>query len=101
MTCPVTTSKLMNQEKVPCRRYSNSRRSTWPGCIGRSGDLRVSRLHSGQFIHADRALSAFGPLGSMRIDLTAVTNLLIPLRIRHLVQPVAEALRLQSPFFGR
>src|SRR5258708_40265066 len=28
MTCPVTTSKLRNQDNVPWRMYSNSRRST-------------------------------------------------------------------------
>ena len=28
MMCPVTTSKLINQDNVPCRMYSNSRRST-------------------------------------------------------------------------
>src|SRR5713101_3710952 len=44
MTCPVTTSKLMNHDRMPCRMYSNSRRSTWPGSMGRSGCSRSKGL---------------------------------------------------------
>src|SRR6266700_2898685 len=101
MTCPVTTSKLMNQDKMPYRIYSNSYRSTWPGCIGRSGYLRVFGLHSGQFIHADRTLPALGSFRGIGIHLTAGAPLPVPLRIGHLVQPVAEAVRGLAPFFSR
>ncbi len=68
---------------------------------GQVGRLAFQGLHSGQLIHADRALPALGPFGSTCIDLTAVADLLVPLRIRHLVQPVAEAVRLQAPFLSR
>lgn len=58
-------------------------------------------LHPGQFIHADRALPTCGPCGSTGIDLTPIADLLITLRIGHLIQPIAEALRLQAPFLSR
>src|SRR5918912_1978756 len=41
-TCPVATSKLMKNEQVPWRVYSNSRRATCPGRGGRSGAKRSS-----------------------------------------------------------
>jgi hypothetical protein len=37
---PVTTSKLPINVSVPCRLYSNSRRSTAPGRIGLVGAIR-------------------------------------------------------------
>src|ERR1700746_3653516 len=39
-TLPVVTSKPAIRVCVPWRRYSNSRRSTWPGLIGNSGAAR-------------------------------------------------------------
>lgn len=39
-TLPVVTSKAAIRVCVPCRRYSNSRRSTLPGRIGRPGAMR-------------------------------------------------------------
>ena len=41
-TCPVTTSRLRMTVHVPCRMYSNSRRSTLPGASGKPGCLRSS-----------------------------------------------------------
>ena len=52
---------------------------------GQVGSLTLQGLHAGQFIHADRAFSSFGPLGRTCIDLTAIADLLVALRIRHLV----------------
>ena len=42
ITWPVATSKLPIRHCVPCRVYSNSRRSTWPGFIGLVGAIRSS-----------------------------------------------------------
>src|SRR5260370_40630832 len=58
-------------------------------------------LHTCQFIHADRAFSPFGPFSSTSVDLTPIANLLITLHIGHLVQPIAEAVWLQTPFLSR
>ncbi len=41
-TCPLATSKLMKNEQVPWRMYSNSRRVTRPDRGGRSGASRSS-----------------------------------------------------------
>src|SRR5438128_2701625 len=40
MTSPVTTSKLIMNDSVPWRMYSNSRRSTLPGRSGKPGAAR-------------------------------------------------------------
>ena len=101
MTCPVTTSQLRNQDKVPCRMYSNARRSTWPGCMGKSGCLRVFRLHASQLIQADRALSLFGSFSSGRIHLASLHNFLVALFIRYLGQPVAEPVGLEPLFLSK
>ncbi len=63
--------------------------------------LALQGLHPGQLIRADRALPALGPFGGTCIDLTAVADLLVTVRIRHLVQPVPEAVWLQAPFLSR
>src|SRR5438552_199387 len=42
MTFPLTTSKLMMNDRVPWRMYSNSRRSTLPGRSGKLGAARSS-----------------------------------------------------------
>ena len=63
--------------------------------------LALQGLHPGQLIHADRALPALGPLGGTCIDLTAVANLLVTLRIGHFIQPIPEAVWLQAPFLSR
>ena len=68
---------------------------------GQIGRLALQGLHPGQFIHADRAFSSFGPFSSMCVDLTPIANLLIALRIGHLVQPVPASMRLQTPFLSR
>jgi hypothetical protein len=65
MAWPVITSKLMNQDKMPCRVYSNSRRSTWPGYIGKS-----RCLHPSQLVHTDGAFALFGLYGCLGIDLS-------------------------------
>ena len=49
------------------------------------GSLAFQGLHAGQFIYADGAFSSFGPFRGMSIDLAAVANLLVALRIGHLV----------------
>ena len=38
--CPVQTLKFMVNDTVPYRMYSNSRRSTLPGAIGKPGCFR-------------------------------------------------------------
>ncbi len=63
--------------------------------------LALDGLHPGQLIQADRAFSSGGPFGRTGIDLTALANLLVALRIGHLVQPIAEAVWLQTPFLSR
>jgi len=65
------------------------------------GMFALNGLHASQLIQADGALSAPGVLRSLSIHLTAVTNLLVPLCIGNLGQPVPEAVRLQSPFLSR
>ena len=40
ITSPVATSKLPIRHWVPCRWYSNSRRSSWPGFIRLVGAIR-------------------------------------------------------------
>jgi len=40
MTFPLTTSKLIMNDSVPWRMYSNSRRSTLPGRSGKPGAAR-------------------------------------------------------------
>jgi len=81
MTRPVTTSKLLNQESVPCRMYSNSRSSHVPGWHGQIRRFAFERLHAGQFIQADRAFTLLGPHGGLRIHLTPLADLLVPLGI--------------------
>jgi len=49
------------------------------------GMFALQGLHPGQFIHTDRALPALGPFRGLSIDLAAVANLLVALRIGHLV----------------
>ena len=71
------------------------------GLHGEIGILALQGLYPGQLIQADRALPALGPFSSLRIDLTPIANLLIALRIGYLIQPIAEAVRLQAPFFSR
>src|SRR5947209_13741900 len=61
---------------------------------GQVGILAGPRLHTSQLIHADRAFSSFGSFGRICIDLTPIANLLVALPIRHLVEPIAEAVRL-------
>ena len=68
---------------------------------GQVGILAFERLHTRQFVYTDRAFSSFGSFGSTRIRLTAVANLLVSLRIRHLIEPIAEAVRLQAPFLSK
>src|SRR5258708_9965861 len=87
------------QRAMPDVLELTSQHMTW--LHGQVRRLAFQGLHPGQLIHTDRALSALGPFGSTRIDLTAVADLLVPLRIGHLVQPVAEAVRLQAPFLTR
>jgi hypothetical protein len=48
------------------------------------GRFALQRLHAGQFIQTDRALPLLGSCGSLRIHLTALLDLLLALRIRHL-----------------
>ena len=64
------------------------------------GMFALQGLYPSQFIHADAALSLLGPLRGTCIHLTPVTNLLVPLRIGNLGQPVAEAVRLEAPFLS-
>ena len=68
---------------------------------GQVGILALERLDAGQFICANGAHPAPGPFAGTCIDLTSIANLLIALRIGHLIQPIAEALRLQAPFLSR
>ena len=64
------------------------------------GMLALQGLHPSQFIHADAALSLLGPLRGLGIHLTPLHNFLVALLIGYLRQPVAEALRLQTPFLS-
>ena len=67
---------------------------------GQVGMLALQGLHASQLIHTDRALSLLGPLRGLCIHLTPLHNFLVPLPIGYLRQPVAEAVRLQAPFFN-
>jgi hypothetical protein len=48
------------------------------------GMLPFQGLHTCQLIQADRPFSVLGPHGGLRIDLTALADLLIALSIRNL-----------------
>src|SRR4051794_2092563 len=50
-TLPVATSKFAISDKVPCRTYSNSTRSTRPGWTG-LGMQPLQRLHAGLLVGA-------------------------------------------------
>ena len=54
-TVPAATSKAAIRVCVPCRRYSNSCRSTLPGRMGRSGGHPLKRLDAGHFVNRYRA----------------------------------------------
>src|SRR5947207_8494424 len=60
----------------------------------------LQRLHPGQLIRADSAFSSLGPVGSRRVELTPLDNFLVALCIWDGREPVAEAVRLQPPFFS-
>ncbi len=94
MTCPVTTSKLRNQDKVPCRMYSRLASQDMAWLHRQVGMLALQCLHAGQFIHANRAFSLCGSFRSFGIHLTPITNLLVALRVGNFRQPVPEAVRL-------
>jgi len=57
-------------------------------------------LHPGQHIRADDAFSSLGPLGGRRVELAPLDNFLVPPLIRDCRKPVAEAVRLEPPFFS-
>src|SRR5262245_30432276 len=56
--------------------------------------------HARQLIQAARPFSWLGPCSGLRIDLTPLADLLVPLGIGHLGQPGAEPVRLEPPFFA-
>src|SRR5947209_3477697 len=60
----------------------------------------LERLHAGQLIRADDAFSSLGSLGGRRVEPTPLDNFLVALRIWDGCEPVAEALRLEPPFFS-
>jgi hypothetical protein len=60
MTCPLTTSKLKNQDSMPRRTYSNSLRNTCASLHGYIGMPAFQCLHAGQLIQANRAFLVFG-----------------------------------------
>ena len=60
----------------------------------------LQRLHPGQLIRADSAFSSLGPVGSRRVELTPLDNFLVAPRIWDGREPVAEAVRLEPPFFS-
>ena len=71
--------------------------------LGLHGQVRVlafQRLDTCQLIQADHAFPLCGPLGGARIQLTPLDNFLLAPLVRHRGQPVAEAVRLQAPFFS-
>src|SRR5437870_1123652 len=98
--CPVTTSKLINQESVPCRIYSNSRESHMACLHGQVRMFALQRLHPSQLIRADGAFSSLGPFGGHRVELTPLDNFLLALRIWDGREKVSEAVRLEPPFFS-
>ena len=100
MTCPLTTSKLMNQDKVPCRIYSILPAQHMARLHRQIGKLALDGLHASQLIHADAAFSLLGTFGCLRIHLAALDDFLLALCIWYLGQPIAEAVRLQAPFFS-
>lgn len=67
---------------------------------GQIGMFALQGLHSGQFIYADRALSLLRSFGGLRIELAPLDDLLFPLRVFLLAQPVAKPVRLEAPFLS-
>ena len=60
----------------------------------------LERLHPSQFIRADGAFSCLGPLGGRRVEPTPLDNFLVALGIGDGREPIAEAMRLEPPFFS-
>src|SRR5713226_2133135 len=81
MTCPVTISKLMNQDSVPCRMYSRLASQHMTGLHRQIRMLALDGLHPGQFVHADAALTVLGSLFRLGIHFTALDELFISARI--------------------
>jgi len=51
------------------------------GLHGQVGMLALDGLHAGQFVQTDAAFALLRPLRSLGIDLTALDNLFVPVRI--------------------
>src|SRR5438552_14573536 len=57
-------------------------------------------LHPGQLIPTEGAFPVLRSLRGVGIDLTALADLLVALGVGDLVEPVAEVVRLEAPFFS-
>jgi len=62
--------------------------------------LTLGGLHPGQLIQADRTFPLPGSFRSARIYRASLANLLAPLLIGDLGQPIAESVRLETPFLS-
>jgi hypothetical protein len=67
----------MNQDKVPCRMYSNSRESHMTGLQREVGMLALNGLHPSQLIQNDGAFALPGSLWSTGIHFTPLDNLFV------------------------
>ena len=67
---------------------------------GQVGMLAREGLHPGQLIHANAAFALLGPLWCLSIHFTSLHNLFVALRIGHFGQPIAEVVRLETPFLS-
>ena len=68
---------------------------------GQVGIFALHGLYASQLIQADRAFPILRPFRRAPIQLTPLHNFLVALFIGHLRQPIAEAVRLQTPFLSR
>ena len=107
-TLPVATSNAAIRAFVPCRMYSNSRRSTCPGFIGRfdvSGLHRqvrggtLQRLDTGHLVDRNGLLALFGSGGGGLIHRADIGALGVECGIRLGGQPVTVAMRLEIGLF--
>src|SRR5437763_9512932 len=68
---------------------------------GQTRMLAFKCLHSGEFIGTHGAFSLFGHLRGLLIDLTGRYDGFLALRVRWRGEPIADQMRLETPFFNR
>ena len=65
---------MMKERTVPCRMYSNSRRSTFPGAKGKTRMFALQGLYSGQLISAHHSLPRLDQGGSFSVQIADVSD---------------------------